>query len=182
MFGDLILTIAEEIAISIKDCLTHDLANQHGKQRLASLGRNNMVNNYCLTVVRVYISSYTSEAKLTIEGDEGNGVLSLGSEESTFTDNRKVVLLPSQIFPLPLRPSQLHLPEYKITICLTPDPVNPFYLRNFHLPTPEEEEIVPKKHVPPISAPSSRTYLGIQTTSDANWATIGRPPMQSHPT
>jgi hypothetical protein len=52
MFDDLILTIEEELAMAIKDCLTHDLANQHGQQRLASLGRNNMVNNCHLTVVR----------------------------------------------------------------------------------------------------------------------------------
>jgi hypothetical protein len=77
------------------------------------------------------MSFYTPEIKLSTKVPEGNGVLSPWNEDSTFTDNRKVVLNLSS------PPSTIRHPLKKITIQLMSDPVNPLFVRVVRLPTTE---------------------------------------------
>jgi hypothetical protein len=110
---------------------------------------------------------------------DGKGTLSLGAEDSSFTDNRKLVL--SLTSPLPRRyPPAL----MTITAHLKPDPVSPLFSRAYTIPkpSPEEGELVPKKPVSHTTAAITRSDLAIHAVANATWASIGRSPKVTQPT
>jgi hypothetical protein len=134
---------------------THDIATETGKLRL-----KNLISQ--LTEVGIDTSPYATELALTLYGPDVNGTPSLGAEDSTFLDNRKLVLsLPS--------PSPSSTPPLTIvTVHLKVDSAKPLFLRVYRIPKPSsaEGEIVPNKPVP-------HTKAGINNTDMASNAVAG---------
>jgi hypothetical protein len=107
-------------------------------------------------------TSYNTELALTRDDFTRNGILSLGTENATFTGNRKLVLSLtftfSLLYGISLKKNAVHL---------EPDPVNPLFMHVYYIPkpSPEEGESVPKKPVPYTKAPINRTDVTSQAAT-----------------
>jgi hypothetical protein len=81
----IVLPSTEELGKAITDSITHEFTTETGKLRLKHVFSQ-------LTDAEIDTSTYTTELALTREGPDGDDTLSLGAEDSTFTDNPKLVL------------------------------------------------------------------------------------------
>jgi hypothetical protein len=113
-FKRFVLPTAAELGKSITDYATNDLATQSRHERQAQ-----PLHHLMATCIDTF--SFGTVINLTNDGPHGyGGAISLGAEDSAFTDNRKRVL--SLTSPLPL----LYATSLKkIIVHLMPDPVNP---------------------------------------------------------
>jgi hypothetical protein len=75
---------------------------------------------------------------------------------------------------------QLKFSPTKIQIHLTPDPINPRFLRIYRDSKPETEdgEILPSKPVPHTQVALNRAGLATELVADNTWASNGLPPQK----
>jgi hypothetical protein len=111
----------EQLGKAITDSIIKELAAESDKLRL-----KHMLDK--ITAEGIDTSTYNTEFNLTTKGPNGSGTHSLGTEDSTFTDNRKLAL--SLLSSLSL----LYATSLKkVTVHLKPGPVSALFLRIYRL-------------------------------------------------
>jgi hypothetical protein len=142
----------DEMATTVTDSLNYHPNATKGRTILHTLHSS-------LTAAGIEASSFPTKAPLATDGPDGVGVITMGNEDATFTDTRKVVISLTSTLSL-LYATALQ----KLTIHLMPDPINPRFLRIYRVPqqTLGEGEVLPPKPIPHTQAAINRTDLARQ--------------------
>jgi hypothetical protein len=156
-FTNFIRPPANMMAVVVIDSLNYNLDNARGRTTLQAL----LIS---LTAAGINVTSHQVEARLTTDGPDGAGAISMGSASSTFTNTRKVVY--SLASPLPFLITTTDTLK-RVTIHMMPDPINPWFPQIYRVPKPatEEGEIPPPK---PDPDPLNPQHLPTPPVADSN--------------